>query len=112
MPISWGPKPAMPAPRLSSIEKPFNCTTRQIASICFTRYCAFLHGLLCRRTAYVCCQANLIGKGFLVLHSGKPDQALLQFDMVLSSDTTNIPASLGKACILFNEGKYLEAFNM
>ena len=49
---------------------------------------------------------------FCLLDSDKLDQADAQFNFVLSNNTPNVAALVGKACIAFNKKDYKNALNM
>jgi RNA polymerase-associated protein CTR9 len=52
-------------------------------------------------------QNHLLGRAYFCLLEGdKMDQADQQFNFVISQNSTNIPALLGKACIAFNKKDY------
>lgn len=58
---------------------------------------------------------HLLGRALFCLISGessKITQASTQFNFVLSTDQSNIPATLGKACIAFNNKNYKEALTL
>ena len=56
-------------------------------------------------------QNHLLGRAYFCLLEGdKMDQADQQFNFVLSQNSTNIPALLGKACIAFNKKDYKASF--
>lgn len=45
-----------------------------------------------------------VGKGIMLLFRGDFDKAMKQFQTVLDQNGSNIPALLGRACILFSQG--------
>ena len=56
---------------------------------------------------------HLLGRAYFCLLSGeagKIDQATAQFNIVLQHDPHNVPATLGQACIAFNNKLYTKAF--
>lgn len=58
---------------------------------------------------------HLLGRAYFCLLSGeagKVDQAAAQFNIVLQHDSSNVPATLGQACIAFNNKKYQQAFSL
>jgi RNA polymerase-associated protein CTR9 len=50
-----------------------------------------------------------VGKGIMLLFRGEFDKAVKQFQTVLEQNGTNIPALLGRACILFSQANYEQA---
>ena len=55
-------------------------------------------------------QNHLLGRAYFCLLEGdKVDQADAQFNFVLNSTPSSIPAILGKACIAFNKKEYRAA---
>eukprot|EP00039_Didymoeca_costata_P007021 m.95569 g.95569 ORF g.95569 m.95569 type:complete len:1076 (-) comp13500_c0_seq2:165-3392(-) len=60
-------------------------------------------------------EATLIARGYFFIVHGKFDKAKRNFNYLLAKEETNyanhIPALLGKACVLFNLGKYSEALD-
>jgi RNA polymerase-associated protein CTR9 len=53
-----------------------------------------------------------VGKGIMLLFRGDTEKALKQFQTVLDQNSTNIPALLGRACILFGQANYELACNI
>eukprot|EP00761_Pharyngomonas_kirbyi_P013287 gb/GECH01013314.1/.p1 GENE.gb/GECH01013314.1/~~gb/GECH01013314.1/.p1 ORF type:complete len:989 (+),score=344.47 gb/GECH01013314.1/:1-2967(+) len=51
-------------------------------------------------------------RGVLFLHQGTLEKAENQFNTALQSDPQNIPAMLGKACILYNQERYRRALEL
>ena len=55
---------------------------------------------------------HLLGRAYFCLLSGeagKTDEATAQFNIVLHNDPHNVPATLGQACIAFNNKQYARA---
>lgn len=48
-----------------------------------------------------------VGKGIMLLFRGDVDKATKQFQTVLDQNGNNIPALLGRACILFSQGIFI-----
>lgn len=58
---------------------------------------------------------HLLGRALFCMMSGeanKVGQAATQFNFVLQTDSSNIPATLGKACIAFNNKNYKESLTL
>eukprot|EP00743_Colponemidia_sp_Colp-15_P005507 GILK01005923.1.p1 GENE.GILK01005923.1~~GILK01005923.1.p1 ORF type:complete len:1224 (-),score=347.14 GILK01005923.1:129-3746(-) len=53
-----------------------------------------------------------VGKAFLFFCRGNVDSANTNFDTALEANSNNIPALLGKACILYNRRDYTEALKL
>ena len=53
-----------------------------------------------------------VGKGVLLLSKNEIGRASEDFDNALKGNPKNIPALLGKGCVLYNKGNYHEALKI